>query len=325
MFVLRSGRCSCASMPPTGSSSSSRSSGGRCPPTRPRGPSCGSGAPSRSASRAHSSTRPYRPTRAFAGRVTWSGSQARRARSSLLEEASFVVFDLETTGLRPGYCAAVRVRRGARGASRADRALRDARQSRCAAAARDRGADRASRRRSPSCPAGRRGRAALPLVRRRRGTRRAQRALRHGVPRPRDEAADGPAGRGHGRGHGWARAAAARPPAREPRRTVVPLRDRCAALSPRVAGRGGDRRDSDPADWHGAGTRRKHRRRPRRARRDPAPARPAKAELGLRRTPAPRRLLLPRQERSSALCRPRTRPARPAALLLPLGTTAPRG
>ena len=55
-----------------------------------------------------------RPTRAFAGRATSSRSRA-LGDELLLERATYVVFDLETTGLRPGTCrpceiGAVRVR-----------------------------------------------------------------------------------------------------------------------------------------------------------------------------------------------------------------------
>ena len=115
----------------------------------------------------------------FGGSVALAGEQS----DPLLEEAEFVVFDLETTGLSPArdrICelGAVRVRgletrrvvpvarQSGRGAARAGRAAH-----RPAAAGAARGA------------AGRGRRAAVPRLRRRRAARRAQRALRPALPR----------------------------------------------------------------------------------------------------------------------------------------------
>ena len=76
------------------------------------------------------------------------------------------------------------------------------------------------------------------------------------------------------------------------------------------------------ADRDGAGARRAHRRRPRRARRDAAAPRAPQAQPRVRRAAAARRLPLPRRARPGALRRPRARPPRAAALVLPLGTPA---
>ena len=99
-----------------------------------------------------------RPTRGCAGRATSSRSPSAPGEALLLEEATFVVFDLETTGLRPGRGAAVRVRRGARARARARGALPDAREPGRAAAAGRRRADRAARRGAAARAAGRGGR-----------------------------------------------------------------------------------------------------------------------------------------------------------------------
>ena len=125
-------------------------------------------------------------------RLAWRG-RGGRARvtpgaATALEAASFVVFDLETTGLSPATLAHRRDRRPAGRGARGRRDLRDARQPRRAVA----GGDHVSHRHRP----GRRAagprlgprRAALSLVRRRRGARRPQRALRHGLPRSRRRA-----------------------------------------------------------------------------------------------------------------------------------------
>ena len=68
-----------------------------------------------SGSHARCSTRRSRRTRACAGRAISSRSPAAPGEALLLEQATFVVFDLETTGLRPGTArpcevGAVRVR-----------------------------------------------------------------------------------------------------------------------------------------------------------------------------------------------------------------------
>ena len=199
---------------------------------------------------------------------------ARRLRSS---SATFVVFDLETTGLRPGTARPARSARCASRARAAERFQTLANPGR-ALQPRRRRAHRPARRASYGARRRCRGGPALPRVRRRRGARRAQRALRHGVPRQRDDAADGPPRRGDRRRHRRARAPAARPRspanlgcARLPLR--VPMRGRATARcrTPRRPPRSccacsGWRRSAAP-----------DRRRPRRARRDEAAARARQA------------------------------------------------
>ena len=237
MFVLASGRCNCDSMPPTGSSSSSRSGAARSRPRTPRGTCCGSGTPCRSGSRARCSTRRCRPTRACAGPATSSRSRTRPARRSLLEAG-----DLRRLRPRDDRPAtrdreAVRDRRGARanGLELAERfqtlANPGARLQPAVAALT--GLRDAELRRAPPVAA---AVAPLPRVRRRRRARRAQRALRHGVPRQRDDAAHRQPRRGDGRRHRRARAPPARPPAGEPRRAARtasrPTRARATARCP---------------------------------------------------------------------------------------------
>ena len=87
-----------------------------------------------------------------------------------------------------GNRAAVRDRRGARARARARGAVPDAREPGGAARSGDRRADRPSRRRVAARAARAGGGPAVSRLCRRCRPRRAQRALRHGVPRQRDDA-----------------------------------------------------------------------------------------------------------------------------------------
>ncbi len=127
-------------------------------------------------------------------RLRWAGDLVALAEAPgealLLEQATFVVFDLETTGLRPGTArpceiGAVRVR-GLELEERFQTLANPGARLQPAVAALT-GLRDEELRRAPPVAAGVR---ALPRVRGRRSARRAQRALRHGVPRQRDDAAD---------------------------------------------------------------------------------------------------------------------------------------
>ena len=116
MFVLASSGCNSAWTPPTAWSSWSKTAAGRCRPTRRRGRCSSSARPCRSGSRGRSSRRPSQDD----ARLRWAGNLVALAAPGgeelLLEQATFVVFDLETTGLRPGTArpceiGAVRVER----------------------------------------------------------------------------------------------------------------------------------------------------------------------------------------------------------------------
>ena len=198
-------------------------------------------------------------TRGFAGPATSSRSPMHRARRSSLEQATFVVFDLETTGLRPASArpceiGAVRVRELeleerfqtlANPGARLDPAivaltgLRDA-----------------ELRRAPPVQAAVRrflgfaGDAVLVA----HNARFDMAFLDNETMR-----ATGRRVAATGRRHRRARPPPARSPAREPRGALVPLRDRRAAVPPRAARRGGDRRDPALPDRHGPGARRAHR------------------------------------------------------------------
>ena len=193
-----------------------------------------------------------------------SGSPIRPARRSRSSRRRYVVVDLETTGLSPGRSRDLRDRRRAgprRSSSRS--AFETLVEPGRAAAAGDRGADRASTtaalRGAPPAAA---RRAALPRVRGRRRARRPQRALRPRLPRPRGRAADRPPARGARRRHGLARAAAARRAGRRAwasprsRTSSAPRREPCHRALP---GRRGDRRDPARADRARAGARRARR------------------------------------------------------------------
>ena len=273
------GGCSSPSTAPTASSSSSRRGGGRCRPATPPDRSSRSRR-RRRRSRARCSTTSSRVTRGSRGAAPRSGSPTRPVPPLLLEHASFVVFDLETTGSLAGPLADRRDRRPAGRGARGRRHVRDARQPGRAAADGDhRPHGHRPGRRARST--GRRPRrASLPLVRRRRRARRPQRALRHGVPRPRRRAADRAAGRGAGRRHGLARPAAAEraDEAVRPRAPLALLRHVGRAVSPGARRCRGDRRDPDRPDRARAGARRRDGGRPRRA-------------VGTARPPAPRQAL----------------------------------
>ena len=139
---------------------------------------------SRRAWRGRCSTTSCATTRGSRGAAAASPSRVSDAERVLLEEASFCVVDLETTGLSPSRSRICEI-----GAVRIERLelaghVPDARQPARAAAAPDRGAHRDRRpralRRAPERGA---RHEAVRRVRRRRRARRAQRALRHLVPR----------------------------------------------------------------------------------------------------------------------------------------------
>ena len=184
-------------------------------------------------------------------RLAWRGGSVGLAAppgaALALEDATYVVFDLETTGLSPGSSAiceigAVRVR-GLELEERFETLVNPRRPLPPPIAALT-GIDPGALRGRAS---GRACGAPLPRVRRRRRARRPQRPLRHGLPRPRGRAADGPAGCLARRRHGLARAAAARGPseARRPRLARVLLRHGDETLPPRARRLGGD--GGDPA------------------------------------------------------------------------------
>src|SRR5579884_4164952 len=235
----------------------------------------------------------------------------------------------DVRGVRPrdhrvaaGVGAAVRDRRGARPRPPARGAVPDAREPRRAPQPGDRGADGPARRGAAAGSARAGGRAPLPRVRRRRGPRRAQRALRHGVPGQRDDARHRTARLGDGRRHRGARPPPARAAAGEPGGALLPVRDRGAAVPPCVARRRGDGRDPALPDRDGAGARRADGRRPRRSGgHAPAPRAP-QAQPRLRRAAGAGGLPLPRRARPGAVRRAGARPPGPPSLVLPVGAAA---
>ena len=175
--------CNCAWMQPIGSSSSSRNGAVRCPRRM------------RARSLFALASAPAGLARSLLGevvesdaRLVWTGAHVALAGAAAedlpLEAATFVVVDLETTGLSARtseICeiGAVRVR-GLATAGTFETFVRP----RAPLGAGDHAADRDPQRR-PARSAGRRRRhAPLPRVRRRLRARRAQRPLRHVVPRP---------------------------------------------------------------------------------------------------------------------------------------------
>ena len=264
-------------------------------------------------------------------RLAWRGASVGLAEppgaALALEDATYVVVDLETTGLSPRSSAiceigAVRVR-NLELEERFETLVNPRRPLPAPIAALDGyRPERASRR-----AAGRARDAPLPRVRRRRRPRRPQRALRHGVPRSRGRAADRAPDRGARGRHRLARTPAARgpPEARRPLLARVLLRHLGAAVPPRARRRGGDRRDpartdrARPGDGgdDGGAARRPLRAARTAARRQAPPRRRGADDAG--------RLPLPRPERAGALRRPRARPTRPAALLLPHRASAAGG
>ena len=316
---LESGGCNSRSMPPTGSSSSSRRAAGRFPADE--------------AARAlfALASAPTAIARSLLdevvsgdARLAWRGAAVGLAdapgAAMPLEAATFVVFDLETTGLSPARSRIVEI-----GAQRVERLELGAAFETLvnpgvplpAAITALTGIGRDDVRAAP----GRRSRRApVPRVRRRRRARRPQRAVRHGLPRPRRRAAHRPAGRRAGRRHGVARAAAARRAhdavrARSRSRTSSARRvDAVPSRARRCVGDGGD---PDRADRARAGARRRDGRRSRRARRRRGPgACTAKRSLVAGAPTTPGTLHLPRRARAGALRRARPRPARAAALVL---------
>ena len=176
-------------MPPIASSSWSRSSTARA--GRGRGPARST----RSAM--------FRPARALAARrrcrgdarLSWRGANVGLATAPAerapLEAATYVVVDLETTGLSPALARSARSARCgcAASSSRSGSRRSSTRAGRCRC---DRGSDRDRRRRPARRAAGvELAVAAVPAFAGRRRARRPQRALRHRLPRPRGRAADG--------------------------------------------------------------------------------------------------------------------------------------
>ena len=151
-----------------------------------------------------------RATPGSPGAARASGSPILPGRHCALEDATYVVFDLETTGLSPGTLRDLRDRRRAGARPRAGGAVRDARRPAPAAARPDRGADRDRPGRAAGRAAGRARACGASSSSRATPCSSPKRALRPRVPRPRGRAADGPAGRGGGGRHRVARAAAAR-------------------------------------------------------------------------------------------------------------------
>ena len=212
--------------------------------------------------------------------------RARRARRPArarrpLEDAHFVVLDLETTGLSPRTARICEI-----GAQRV-RALElaDAFETLvdpgmpipAPRSPRSRGSRPATLRGAPRAELAVRR---LPRVRGRRRARRAQRPVRPRLPRPRGRAADRPTGRRAGRGHRLARPTAARRPARGASSLALaralPRRpDR--AVPPGAPRRPRDGGDPRPAARARPGARRADGRGPRRARRAACPAAPRQA------------------------------------------------
>ncbi len=186
----------------------------------------------------------------------------------LLEEAVFVVFDLETTGLssaRDQICELGAVRVRALELADSFQSLVDPRVALPEPIARLTGLREEELRGAPGI--GQRPRA-VPRVRRRRPARRAQRPLRPALPRAAAPRAARAATLRAPALHRGARAAAARrtSAAGRPRLARELLRSRNRALPPRAARRGGDRRDPRPPDRPRAGDRGAAALRPARAR-----------------------------------------------------------
>ncbi len=215
------GPCNCAWMPPTASSSSSRSAAGPCPRRRPPGALFAL----RQAPAGLARTLLDEVVSSDA-RLAWSGAAVSLAGEGPgdlpLEAAAFVVFDLETTGLsarNAEICEIGAVRlRGLEPAGTFQTFVRPRTPLPSSIAALTGIRDA----RPPAgASAGRRG-APVPRVRRRLRARRAQRPLRPRVPRPGGRALRGQA-RGRARaGHGRvspARCSAGGPGGRASRRS----------------------------------------------------------------------------------------------------------
>ena len=161
-----------------------------------------------------------------------------------LEEAPYVVFDLETTGTRPGVSRIVEIGAVRMRGFEAGGRVRAAGRSRRGDAGDDHPHHR--HRRPATCAGAPRIERVLPeflRVRRGRGAGRAQRPLRRRLRRRRAVAAARPPAGGAGDGHGDARPAAAGRPAAadEPGHAGGAVRHRGAALPPRAARRPGHR------------------------------------------------------------------------------------
>ena len=140
-------------------------------------------------SRARCSTTSSRATRGSPGAARPSGSPTRRARDAARGRDVRRLRPRDDRPLARRARASVEIGAAARRGARARRDVRDARRPRacrCRAGSRADGIGAGDApRRAAAGPGG----AALPRVRGRRGARRAQRALRHGLPRPRGRAA----------------------------------------------------------------------------------------------------------------------------------------
>ncbi len=263
-------------------------------------------------------------------RLAWNGDAVGLAAplgaDLLLEEATYVVVDLETTGLRPGssqICEIGAVKIVGFEIAGEFETLVDPRMPLGAAITAITGLTDDELRGAPQpAVAVRRFLAFAGDVR----ARRTQRALRPLLSRPRDGTADRLAARRSRRGHGGARTP--RPcgarAARVARAALLFLRHVGSAVSPGAARRAGD--GGDPAGAHRprAGARCANGRRSRRAVGDAHAPRLRQAPSRARRAAASGRLSLLRPERAAALRRPRPGPPRTPSLVLPLRAAAAR-
>ena len=317
--------CNSVWMPRIGSSSSSRNGAGPCLRRMPRARSSRSRAP-RPGWRARCSARWSSRTRGSSGRARTSRSPAPRRRifRSRRRPSS------SSTSRRPGSRPAPpRSARSAPCGSAGSRRPGRSRRSSAHAAPLGPAITQLTGIRDADlrgAPADRRRHAPLPRVRRRLRARRAQRPLRHVVPRPcRRPDGVAPAGRAGAR-HGSARPSASRtggPGARASPRSRGSSGRRSQPCHRALADARGDGRDPRGPDRNGAGARRGHGGRSPADRGTAGAAGPRQALARVRRAHAARRLPLPRRRRPGALRRPRAEPADAASLVLRHRAPAP--